>query len=152
MAARCVAQIGTAGMEALKPQIQEALGQVLRCEALLFKNDSAAREMEGLPSYVEAAKGSFDAPAAVIEDGLEFQAPLTAGQKTGWFFDQADNRRALSQVRAAGRPRLGCLQLCGRLGSARGAPRRARGHLRRQFRGRARFGGGERTAQWRRSC
>lgn len=93
----CVAQIGTAGMEALKPRIQEALGQVLRCDALLFKNDSAAREMEGLPSYVEAAKGSFDAPVAVIEDGLEFQASLTAGQKTGWFFDQADNRRALSR-------------------------------------------------------
>ena len=36
--------------------------QVLRCEALLFKNDSAAREMEGLPSYVEAAKGNFDEP------------------------------------------------------------------------------------------
>jgi 23S rRNA (cytosine1962-C5)-methyltransferase len=93
----CVAQIGTAGMEQLKPQIQEALSQVLRCDALLFKNDSAAREMEGLPSYVEAAKGSFDEPALVIEDGLEFQAPLLEGQKTGWFFDQAANRRALSR-------------------------------------------------------
>lgn len=93
----CVAQIGTAGMERLKPQIQEALSQVLRCDALLFKNDGAAREMEGLPSYVEVMKGSFDAPALVMEDGLEFQAPLLAGQKTGWFFDQAANRRALSK-------------------------------------------------------
>jgi 23S rRNA (cytosine1962-C5)-methyltransferase len=98
----CVAQIGTAGMEQLKPQIQEALIQVVRCEALLFKNDSAAREMEGLPSYVEAVKGSFDAPALVVEDGLEFQAPLLEGQKTGWFFDQAANRRALSKYVAAG--------------------------------------------------
>jgi 23S rRNA (cytosine1962-C5)-methyltransferase len=93
--ARCVAQIGTAGMERLKPQIQEALNEVLRCDALLFKNDSSTREMEGLPGYVEAAKGSFDKPALVIEDGLEFQAPLLEGQKTGWFFDQAANRRAL---------------------------------------------------------
>jgi 23S rRNA (cytosine1962-C5)-methyltransferase len=93
----CVVQIGTAGMEQLKPQIQEALNQVLRCDALLFKNDSAAREMEGLPSYVEAAKGAFDKPALVIEDDLEFQAPLAEGQKTGWFFDQAANRRALSK-------------------------------------------------------
>ena len=98
----CVAQIGTAGMEQLKQQIQEALSQVVRCEALLFKNDSAAREMEGLPSYVEAVKGSFDAPALVVEDGLEFQAPLLEGQKTGWFFDQAANRRALSKYVAAG--------------------------------------------------
>jgi 23S rRNA (cytosine1962-C5)-methyltransferase len=93
----CVAQIGTAGMERLKPQIQEALSQVLRCEAVLFKNDSAAREMEGLPGYVEVVKGSFDAPALVIEDGLEFEAPLAEGQKTGWFFDQAANRRAMSK-------------------------------------------------------
>jgi 23S rRNA (cytosine1962-C5)-methyltransferase len=98
----CVVQIGTAGMERLKPQIQEALIQVVKCEALLFKNDSAAREMEGLPSYVEAVKGSFDTPALVVEDDLEFQAPLLEGQKTGWFFDQASNRRALSKYVAAG--------------------------------------------------
>ena len=93
--AACVAQIGTAGMERLKPLILEALEQVLGCEALLFKNDSSLREMEGLPSYVEAAKGRFDAPAQVVEDGLEFQVPLAEGQKTGWFYDQSANRRAL---------------------------------------------------------
>ena len=93
----CVVQIGTAGMEVLKPQITEALNQVVKCDAVLFKNDSAAREIEGLPSYVEAVKGSFEKPALVIEDGLEFHAPLVEGQKTGWFFDQAANRRALSR-------------------------------------------------------
>jgi 23S rRNA (cytosine1962-C5)-methyltransferase len=93
--AACVAQIGTAGMERLKPFILEALEQVLGCEALLFKNDSSLREMEGLPSYVEAAKGRFDAPAQVLEDGLEFRVLLSEGQKTGWFYDQAANRRAL---------------------------------------------------------
>jgi 23S rRNA (cytosine1962-C5)-methyltransferase len=93
----CVVQIGTAGMERLKSQIQQALEQVLRCEALLFKNDGSTRDMEGLPSYVEAAKGRFDELSLVIEDGLEFQAPLAEGQKTGWFFDQAANRRALTK-------------------------------------------------------
>jgi 23S rRNA (cytosine1962-C5)-methyltransferase len=91
----CVVQIGTAGMERLKPQIQEALIQVLRCEALLFKNDSSAREMEGLPSYVEAAMGKFGETGQVFEDDLEFRVPFAEGQKTGWFFDQAANRRAL---------------------------------------------------------
>jgi 23S rRNA (cytosine1962-C5)-methyltransferase len=93
----CVVQIGTAGMEKLKLQIQQALEQVLKCDAVLFKNDSAAREMEGLPSYVEAATGNFDGLRLIIEDGLEFQAPLAEGQKTGWFFDQAANRRALAK-------------------------------------------------------
>ena len=55
----CVVQIGTAGMERLKPQIQAALQQVLKCDALLFKNDGSTREMEGLPSYVEVALGSL---------------------------------------------------------------------------------------------
>ena len=91
----CVVQIGTAGMERLKPHIQQALQQVLNCKALLFKNDSAAREMEGLPSYVEAATANFDDLGSVLEDGLKFRAPLAQGQKTGWFFDQAANRRAL---------------------------------------------------------
>jgi 23S rRNA (cytosine1962-C5)-methyltransferase len=91
----CVVQIGTAGMELLKAQIQQAVLQVLRCETLLFKNDSGAREVEGLPSYVEAAKGSLNKLGLVIEDGLKYSAPLAEGQKTGWFFDQAANRRAL---------------------------------------------------------
>ena len=95
--AACVVQIGTAGMERLKLPIQDALRQVLKCESLLFKNDGTARELEGLPSYVEAAIGTFDGPGKVLEDDLEFQAPLLEGQKTGWFFDQAHNRRALAK-------------------------------------------------------
>jgi 23S rRNA (cytosine1962-C5)-methyltransferase len=91
----CVVQIGTAGMELLKPAIRAALLEVLECDGLVFKNDSAAREMEGLPRYVEVVEGVFDATLLVVEDGLKFSAPLTEGQKTGWFFDQAANRRAL---------------------------------------------------------
>jgi len=99
---QCVAQIGTAGMELLKPQIQAALLEVLSPDGLLFRNDSGARELEGLPAYVEVAKGHFDAMGTVIEDGLRFSAPLTEGQKTGWFFDQAANRRALPKYVQAG--------------------------------------------------
>ncbi len=92
---RCVVQLGTAGMEALRPVIQAALLDVLGCEAVLFKNDGGARELEGLPSYVEAGVGDGLGQGMVVEDGLEFGVPLAEGQKTGWFFDQAANRRAL---------------------------------------------------------
>ncbi|HEX3602566.1 MAG TPA: class I SAM-dependent rRNA methyltransferase [Steroidobacteraceae bacterium] len=94
---RCVVQIGTAGMERLKDPIQAALTEVLHCGGVLFKNDGSTREMEGLPNYTEAALGNFDRPSLVLEDGLEFHAPLMGGQKTGWFFDQAANRRALTK-------------------------------------------------------
>jgi 23S rRNA (cytosine1962-C5)-methyltransferase len=92
-----VVQIGTAGMERLKPQIQEAVLQVLKCETLLFKNDGNARSLEGLPPYVEVAKGKLGDEAAVIEGGMRFSVPLGEGQKTGWFFDQAANRAALTK-------------------------------------------------------
>lgn len=91
----CVVQIGTAGMERLKAGIRDAVLQVLGCETLIFKNDGASRELEGLPSYVETAAGKPDAAGWVREGGLEFEVPLAEGQKTGWFFDQALNRQAL---------------------------------------------------------
>ena len=97
-----VVQIGTAGMERLKDQIQQALIEVVRCEALLFKNDSAARELEGLPSYVETGYGKVGDLAQVEESGIEYTVPLASGQKTGWFFDQAANRRELPQFMAPG--------------------------------------------------
>ncbi len=100
--ATCVVQIATAGMERQKDAIRQALVEVLNPEALVFKNDSAVRTMETLPSYVEQALGPTVPALSVIEDGLHFSAPLLDGQKTGWFFDQAANRRALVKYISAG--------------------------------------------------
>lgn len=94
---RCVAQIGTAGMERLKLEIGEAAERALQCETLIFKNDGAARELEGMPAYLEAVKGRLEDMASVVEGGLRFHVPLAQGQKTGWFFDQSANRRALGK-------------------------------------------------------
>jgi 23S rRNA (cytosine1962-C5)-methyltransferase len=94
---QCVVQIGTAGMELLKPHIREAVIEVFDCKTLIFKNDSGARELEGLSSYVETVKGKAGEGGEVREGGLGFEVPLVEGQKTGWFFDQAFNRRALTK-------------------------------------------------------
>jgi 23S rRNA (cytosine1962-C5)-methyltransferase len=110
----CVVQIGTAGMERLKPLIQSALQKLLKCKVLMFKNDSAAREMEGLPSYVEVPLGTAEALATVKEDDLTYQVPLAEGQKTGWFFDQSANRRALVKYVA---PRARVLDVCSYVGA-----------------------------------
>ncbi len=100
----CVVQIATAGMERLKEPIRQALIDVLDPQVLLFKNDSAVRAMESLAVYVEHAVGRAGETARVLEDGLQFLAPLLEGQKTGWFFDQAANRRALVKyIRPAAR-------------------------------------------------
>ena len=88
----CVAQIGTAGMERLKGEIAAALEKVIHPAGLLWKNDSGARDLEGLPEYVETAFGTVPERVTVAENGLQFSVPLAQGQKTGWFFDQALNR------------------------------------------------------------
>jgi 23S rRNA (cytosine1962-C5)-methyltransferase len=90
-----VGQIATAGMESLRASVEEAVAAVMRPAALLWKNNTGARELEGLPSYVEAAFGDVPANISLDEGGVTFDVPVVNGQKTGWFFDQAANRLAL---------------------------------------------------------
>jgi 23S rRNA (cytosine1962-C5)-methyltransferase len=98
-----VAQIGTAGMERLKSEIAEALEKVVHPTALLWKNDSGARDLEGLPSYVEPGFGTVPETVEVTENGLHYAVPLAQGQKTGWFFDQAVNRSTFLKYIAGAR-------------------------------------------------
>lgn len=93
----CVVQITTAGMERVKTEILAALGKVLRPRAILWRNDSSIRALEGLPNYVEPALGDVPPTVVVEEHGVRFDVPLAAGQKTGWFYDQRMNR---ARVRA----------------------------------------------------
>lgn len=90
-----VGQIATAGMEAMKAEIEDAVKKVLAPSGMLWKNDSGARDLEGLPHYVETAFGEIPQSVTVEEGGVNFQVPVAGGQKTGWFFDQAANRLAL---------------------------------------------------------
>lgn len=91
-----VAQSGTAGIDRLRPQIEAAVAKVVPVKTLVWKNDSGARELEGLGTAVEAAgDGVLPGEIAVREQGVDFVAPLAAGQKTGWFYDQAANRERL---------------------------------------------------------
>jgi 23S rRNA (cytosine1962-C5)-methyltransferase len=91
----CVAQITTAGMERVKPEIIAALEKVLRPRAILLRNDSSIRALEGLPSYTETALGDVPSTVTLEEHGVRFEVPLAAGQKTGWFYDQRMNRARL---------------------------------------------------------
>jgi 23S rRNA (cytosine1962-C5)-methyltransferase len=97
-----VGQIGTAGMEAMKAEILAAIDKVIGPGTVIWKNDSGARELEGLPSYVETVAGPAVEKACVVENDVRFEVPIGTGQKTGWFYDQASSRRAaLKYVRGA---------------------------------------------------
>ncbi len=90
----CVVQITTAGMEAVKEQVLEALHKVLRPAGIVLRADSAVRKLEGLESYRENI-GSVPDQVTVEEHGLSFSVSLQQGQKTGWFYDQRMNRARL---------------------------------------------------------
>ncbi|HEU5468351.1 MAG TPA: class I SAM-dependent rRNA methyltransferase [Steroidobacteraceae bacterium] len=87
-----VAQLGTAGMDAMKSEVEEALVKVLAPRALLWKNDSPMRDLEGLDRRVDTAFGEVPETVVVPEGRVDFRVPLAGGQKTGWYFDQSANR------------------------------------------------------------
>lgn len=87
-----VVQVNTAGMERLTPVLLEALEAELSPSSVVLKNDAPVRTLEGLPRQTTIAKGSAGS-IELVENGARFLADLAAGQKTGWFYDQRDNRR-----------------------------------------------------------
>jgi 23S rRNA (cytosine1962-C5)-methyltransferase len=91
-----VVQITSPTMERQKDEVLAALVQVLQPRGVLFKNDSAARDAEGLPRYVETPFGVVPEWVALEENGVKFEAPVIEGQKTGWFYDHRMNRARLS--------------------------------------------------------
>ena len=94
----CVVQTTTAGMEKVKDDIVQALVKVLNPTGILFKNDSKARALEGLPTYIEVAYGDVPKLLPLVENGVKFVAPAHEGQKTGWFYDHRESRAQLQRV------------------------------------------------------
>jgi 23S rRNA (cytosine1962-C5)-methyltransferase len=93
-----VVQSNAAGMARLEPLVLDALEELLKPEAIVLRNDSPVRELEGLASEARVARGILEAPALVHENGAVFRADLLTGQKTGWFFDQRDNRSFIAAL------------------------------------------------------
>ncbi len=86
-----VLQANAAGMDRLTPAIVAALIELLPLRAVVARNDSHARRLEGLPQSVALLHGA-DSAVMVEEAGLRFPIDPLSGQKTGWFFDQRPNR------------------------------------------------------------
>jgi len=107
-------QIGTAGMEKQRAHILAALDQLLSPATVILRGDTPSRALEGLDSYVETVKGKGHR-IAVEENGARYIADLTEGQKTGWYYDQRDNRAFIAQF-AKGRSVLDAYSYTGGFG------------------------------------
>jgi len=93
----CVVQITTAGMEALLEPMLAALEEVVQPTTIVLRNDTPSRVLEGLDNYVRAAKGEAGR-IAVEESGARYFADPSGGQKTGWYYDQRDNRAFMAAL------------------------------------------------------
>ncbi|MEE4109879.1 MAG: class I SAM-dependent rRNA methyltransferase [Halieaceae bacterium] len=93
-----VGQLNTAGMDRLRPVIEEALMSQPGVEGVLWRNDAQVRELEGLEREVLRGPGSIPDAVRVDENGLFYELSLTAGQKTGWYFDQRANRERVTPL------------------------------------------------------
>ncbi len=93
-----VGQIATAGMEAMRGEIESAVEKVLAPQALVWKNDGGARDLEQLPKQIIAGLGKMPETLQVVEGVLQFHVPMAGAQKTGWFYDQGANREQFRRL------------------------------------------------------
>ncbi len=91
-------QINSAGMARLESPLVEALRKTLNLEALVFRNDSAQRGLEGLEAETRLVFGTVSGPIDLMEGGCRFLCDPLGGQKTGWFYDQRDNRAFVAEL------------------------------------------------------
>jgi 23S rRNA (cytosine1962-C5)-methyltransferase len=95
-----VIQCHTPGTYALRNKFTEALKETVgkRLKAVYDKSAESLGEEGAENGYLYQAKG-FDPDAAqtVQENGLTFEVDWVAGQKTGFFIDQRDNRALLGK-------------------------------------------------------
>ena len=96
--ATLVVQITTAGMDALVAPLLAALDSVLAPETVLLRGDAPSRSFEGLGAEVRVAKGEMPGRLALEENGVRYFADLAHGQKTGWYFDQRENRAFMARL------------------------------------------------------
>jgi 23S rRNA (cytosine1962-C5)-methyltransferase len=90
-------QFLSAGMEKNKEQVIAALTDLFSPAGIVGRNDSALRRLEGLEEKIEVLAGTVPERVEIEENGCRFQVDLAAGQKTGFYFDQRENRAALAK-------------------------------------------------------
>lgn len=86
------------GIDVWKPAIVKAIEKIFRPKGIYERNDVPVRELEGLPQQKGYLSAPFDTSIIINENGLRFNVDIENGQKTGYFLDQQDNRRAIQHI------------------------------------------------------
>ena len=86
------------GMDVWKPAIVNALNTIFQPKGIYERNDVPVRELEGLLQQKGFLSAPFDTKIIITENGFKFYVDIENGQKTGYFLDQQDNRRAIQHI------------------------------------------------------
>lgn len=86
------------GIDQWKPALVKALETSFQPKGIYERNDVPVRELEGLPQHKGFLSAPFDTKIIINENGLRFHVDIENGQKTGYFLDQQDNRRAIQHI------------------------------------------------------
>jgi len=97
-----VIQILTLGMEELTGILIDAFDEILSPSAIVLRNDSQSRTLEGLPMEIKTIKGNLEQLPIIKEGDIYFEVNPLTGQKTGFFLDHAGNRNAATQYNRGG--------------------------------------------------
>lgn len=93
-----VVQANTAGAENLLAAFAAALESTLAPKAVVLRNDSAGRALEGLQEEIKVLHGAVDGPIEIEDRGARFAIDVLGGQKTGWYLDIAEARGRVARL------------------------------------------------------
>ena len=86
------------GIDIWKPSIVKALEKIFSPKGIYERNDVPVRELEGMEQHKGFLSAPFDTNIIIHENGIKFHVDIEGGQKTGYFLDQQDNRKAIQNI------------------------------------------------------
>ena len=86
------------GIDVWKPAIVKAIEKIFSPRGIYERNDVPVRELEGLEQHKGFLSAAFDTNIVIMENGMKYHVDIANGQKTGFFLDQQDNRRAIQHI------------------------------------------------------
>jgi len=86
------------GIDFWKPSIVKAIEKIFSPKGIYERNDVPVRELEGMEQFKGFLSEPFDTNIIIHENGVQFHVDIAAGQKTGYFLDQQDNRKAIQHI------------------------------------------------------
>lgn len=107
-----VIQILTSGMERMRNEITGYLTALCKPAFIYERSDTESRKREGLDESDGLISGSIPESIIVKENGMRFSVDICSGQKTGFFFDQRNNRLLIKNY-AANRTMCDCFSYSG---------------------------------------